>query len=92
MLINFDFDGVIADTFDRLFALSIAAQRRVATGRVPVKQDFRTLENLTFEGLADRLGMPREVIPQFFRPPLNCSRKSRVQSAFFQEWRLFSKP
>jgi hypothetical protein len=92
MLINFDFDGVIADTFDRLFALSIAAQRRVATGRVPVKQDFRTFENLTFEGLADRLGMPREVIPQFLQTTFELQQEEQGAIRFFQEWRLFSKP
>lgn len=83
MLINFDFDGVIADTFDRLFALSIAAQRRVATGRVPVKQDFRTLENLTFEGLADRLGMPREVIPQFLQTTFELQQEEQGAIRFF---------
>jgi phosphoglycolate phosphatase len=83
MLINFDFDGVIADTFDRLFALSIAAQRRVATGRVPVKQDFRPLENLTFEGLADRLGMPREVIPQFLQTTFELQQEEQGAIRFF---------
>jgi phosphoglycolate phosphatase len=83
MLINFDFDGVITDTFDRLFALSIAAQRRVSTGRIPVKQDFRTLENLTFEGLADRLGMPREVIPQFLQTTFELQQEEQGAIRFF---------
>jgi len=59
MLINFDFDGVIADTFDQLLQLCTAVQQEVGEGRAPVKDDFRTLENLTFEGLAARLGISR---------------------------------
>ena len=83
MLINFDFDGVIADTFDRLFALSIAAQRRVATGRVPVKEDFRTLENLTFEGLAHRLEMSREVVPQFLQATYELQQEEQGSVRIF---------
>ncbi len=83
MLINFDFDGVIADTFDRLFALSIAAQRRVATGRVPVKEDFRILENLTFEGLAHRLEMPREVVPQFLQATYELQQEEQGSVRIF---------
>ena len=33
MLINFDFDGVIADTFDQLLALCTEAQEIVAAER-----------------------------------------------------------
>lgn len=57
MLINFDFDGVIADTFDQLFSLCTDVQREIGEGRPPVREDFRTLENLTFAGLATRLGI-----------------------------------
>jgi len=83
MLINFDFDGVIADTFDRLFALSVAAQRRVAGGRPPVEEDFQTLENLTFEGLADRFEIPPKLVPQFLQITFELQQKEHGTIRFF---------
>lgn len=83
MLINFDFDGVIADTFDRLFALSVAAQRTVAEGRPPVEEDFQTLENLTFEGLADRLLIPSKLVPQFLQLTFQLQQEEQGAIRFF---------
>lgn len=83
MLINFDFDGVIADTFDRLFSLSVAAQRRVAEGRPPVEGDLQTLENLTFEGLADRLEIPPKLVPQFLQITFELQQKEQGTIHFF---------
>lgn len=65
MLVNFDFDGVIADTFTHLLDICIAAQANVGEGRPPVAGDLQTLENLTFEGLAQRLDIPDKAIPVF---------------------------
>ncbi len=83
MLINFDFDGVIADTFDRLLALCIAAQAVVAYGRPPVEQDLQTLENLTFAGLADRLAIPSKVIPDFLQKIFELQQKDQAAVRFF---------
>lgn len=83
MLINFDFDGVIADTFDQLLALCIGAQEIVAEGRGVVEQDLRTLENLTFEGLADHLEIPAEAVPHFLQTVFELQQKEQGTVRFF---------
>ncbi|QDU51220.1 HAD family hydrolase [Gimesia panareensis] len=60
MLLNFDFDGVVIDSFERLLAQCRAAQFELDEGRPPTAEDFRTIENLTFADLAGRLGMSAE--------------------------------
>ncbi len=83
MLINFDFDGVIADTFDQLLALCIAAQASVAVGRPPVERDLQTIENLTFAGLADRLAIPPKVKPNFLNIIFELQQKEQGAARFF---------
>jgi phosphoglycolate phosphatase-like HAD superfamily hydrolase len=65
MLINFDFDGVIADSFDDLFRLLHHSWEAVGAGREPVPEDLRTCNDLTFEGLAYKLGMPAHLNKPF---------------------------
>lgn len=65
MLLNFDFDGVVIDSFDRLLAQCRTAQADLNDGRPPTSDDFRTIENLTFRDLAHRLGMSAENGAQF---------------------------
>ena len=60
MLLNFDFDGVVIDSFDRLLMQCKSAQADLNDGRPPTADDFRTIENLTFRDLARRLGMSAE--------------------------------
>jgi phosphoglycolate phosphatase len=83
MLINFDFDGVIADTFDRLLAVCIAAQASIAEGRAPVERDLQTLENLTFEGLADHLEIPQMAVPGFLQAVFGLQQKEQDTVRFF---------
>ncbi len=83
MLINFDFDGVIADTFDRLLAICIAAQATIAEGRAPVERDLQTLENLTFEGLADHLEIPPKAVPDFLQAVFGLQQKEQGTVRFF---------
>lgn len=58
MLFLFDYDGVIADSFDSLLEVCIEAQSVFGQGRAPSADDFRTIENLTFDGLGRRIGIP----------------------------------
>ncbi|TVQ27736.1 MAG: HAD family hydrolase [Spirochaetaceae bacterium] len=58
MLCIFDFDGVIADSFDSLLAVCVEAQAVLAEGRPPRPDDFRTIENLTFDELGRVIGLP----------------------------------
>ncbi len=83
MLINFDFDGVIADTFDQLLAICIAAQASIAEGRVPIKRDLQTLENLTFEGLADCLEIPPKAVPEFLQTVFGLQQTEQGTVHFF---------
>lgn len=83
MLINFDFDGVIADTLEILLQQCVDAQRILKKGRPPVAEDFRTLENLTFAGLGERLQMPAEVVEQFQVITLNLQKESLSSPRFY---------
>jgi phosphoglycolate phosphatase len=83
MLINFDFDGVIADTFDQLLALCTEAQEIVAEGRGVTEGDLRTLENLTFEGLAHRLEIPSEAVSRFLHTVFELQQKEQTSVRFF---------
>jgi phosphoglycolate phosphatase len=58
MLLHFDYDGVIVDSFDHLLA---AAQKATAGGsaaRLPSREDFETIEDLTAGSIATKLGIP----------------------------------
>lgn len=82
-LVNFDFDGVIADTFNRLLDLCVTAQARTGEGRPPVAADLRTLENLTFEGLAHCLGIPDRAIPRFLETTFTLQNNLPGDVSFF---------
>jgi len=83
MLINFDFDGVIADTFHHLLDLCIAAQAEVGSGRPPVADDLRTVENLTFKGLAERLEIAPNLVPLYEEAAFARQREAARDVQFF---------
>ncbi len=58
MLFLFDYDGVIADSFDSLLEVCVEAQAVFGQGRAPSSDDFRTIENLTFDELGGMIGIP----------------------------------
>lgn len=62
MLLHFDYDGVLVDSFDAL--LSAFRQTAVDTGlgRPPTRNDFETIEDLNAEGVAALLGVPEDRI------------------------------
>lgn len=82
-LVNFDFDGVIADTFNELLALCQNAQAAVNAGRPVVASDLRTLENLTFHGLAELLAIPEHIVPEFLDTTFRMQQVRRQDVQFF---------
>ena len=58
MLLCFDYDGVIVDSFDSLLSVCVEAQAASAYGRAPRPADFQTIENLSFEELGRVIGLP----------------------------------
>ena len=58
MLMLFDYDGVIVDSFMPLLDLCIEAQGDIGAGRAPVAVDFQTIESLTFDDLGRLIGIP----------------------------------
>ena len=58
MLIHFDYDGVLVDSFDRLLGLAQMVQRAMGTGRLPRADDLRTIPDLTLHDLGRRIGIP----------------------------------
>ncbi len=65
MLLNFDYDGVIVDSLDNLLGLTIKSQAFLNVGRRPSKNDFATLQDMTFEELARVIEIPAGRIPDF---------------------------
>jgi phosphoglycolate phosphatase len=87
MLINFDFDGVIADTFDHLLKICQTAQTELGSGRPPVADDLRLVENLTFDGLAARLGIPETDMVRFADIAFTLQRSQVPEIKFFHGMR-----
>jgi len=65
MLLAFDYDGVIVDSLEQLLSLAIQVQKELNVGRIPIKEDFQIIENLTFEDIARFIDIPEEKIPFF---------------------------
>lgn len=65
MLLNFDYDGVIANSFEPLLALTIQTQKLLGFGRPPTSEDFRSLENLSIEGLGRHIGLSEDLVSHY---------------------------
>ncbi len=65
MLLAFDYDGVIVDSIEQILSLTVQAQKKLNVGRTPTIEDFRVIENLTFEDMAKFIDIPKEKIPLF---------------------------
>lgn len=59
MLVCFDYDGVLVDTFERLLSIAKRSQTLAGAGRPPTASDFRSIENLTFFELGRHIGLSR---------------------------------
>jgi phosphoglycolate phosphatase len=65
MLLLFDYDGVLADTFQIFFDVFIEKQRSLGMGRLPTFEDAVSLEEQSFRGVAEIIGIPKSLIPRF---------------------------
>jgi phosphoglycolate phosphatase len=65
MLACIDYDGVIGDSIQQQINLLVVAQKIVNSGRVPTIKDLQTVQNLTFDGLAEHIGMPEVKYPEW---------------------------
>lgn len=76
MLMLFDYDGVIVDSFGPLLKLCIAAQRSMGVGRPPTRADFRTIENLTFSDLGRLIGVPENMVDAYAGRVFDLQKKN----------------
>ena len=58
MLLNFDYDGVLVDSFDQLLSAFQRTAADTGLGRPPTRTDFETIEDLNAAGLVTPLGVP----------------------------------
>jgi len=76
MLLNFDYDGVLADSLEMLLTISQAAQINLGAGRPPNEHDFATIENLTYEDLGVLIGVPASSAVRYKEEVLAIQQKS----------------
>jgi phosphoglycolate phosphatase len=65
MLLCFDYDGVIVDSFAVLLSYCQQAQRALDAGRPPQAGDLHTIESLTFDALGAHIGLEPEACRRF---------------------------
>lgn len=82
MLLLFDYDGVIVDSFDSLLQICIEAQVFIGSGRAPVPADFQNIENLTFDELGRTIGLSEEKLPLFSGKIFEIQRRGWKTSPF----------
>lgn len=67
MLLHFDYDGVLVDSFDQLLKAFRRTAMDTGLGRLPTRNDFETIEDLNAAGLAALLGVPESDIDRYTR-------------------------
>ena len=67
MLLHFDYDGVLVDSFDELLSAAQKAASETGLGRPPTRSDFETIEDLTAAGIASLLGVPQRGVDLYTR-------------------------
>jgi len=65
LLIHFDYDGVLVDSFDRLLGQAQMVQMALGEGRPPRAEDLRTISNLTLYELGRLIGIPEAKAGEF---------------------------
>lgn len=82
MLFLFDYDGVIADSFELLLDVCVEAQAALGRGRAPSHEDFRTIENLTFDELARTIGIPEDLCEAYCAKTFEIQRQKGTAPPF----------
>ena len=65
MLLHFDYDGVLVDSFDQLLSAFQRTAVDTGLGRLPTRNDFETIEDLSATGIATLLGVPERHIERY---------------------------
>lgn len=65
MLLCFDYDGVIVDSFAVLLSYCQQAQRAVGAGRYPQPEDLQTIPSMTFDAFGEHIGLDRDACDRF---------------------------
>jgi phosphoglycolate phosphatase len=82
MLLCFDYDGVIVDSFDSLLSVCVEAQAASGHGRAPSPADFRTIENLSFEELGRVIGIPDNKLASYCDTVFELQQKNWETDTF----------
>lgn len=85
MLLCFDYDGVIVDSLDQHLIAVTAAHRELGCGRAPLRADFESVEDLSYEGFAKHLGIPPSECARWKQSVLAHLQNDRVVSPVFSE-------
>ncbi len=64
-LIVLDYDGVIADSFDYCLSRSKEVCRQFHHKRLPEKEDWEALDDVTWEGIGRQVGIPESELADF---------------------------
>jgi len=83
MLIHFDYDGVLVDSFDHLLDLTRRVQIQLRSGRKPLPEDLRTIRNLTMEDLGRLIEIPEGMIPRFSSEMFRLLREDPQELAVY---------
>ena len=83
MLLNFDFDGVISDSLPQLMTVMTKAQKIVGKGRCPEEEDLFQMETLTFESVAEKIGIPPQSTARFLSLVYEFQRKETRAAPLF---------
>ena len=65
MLLHFDYDGVLVDSFDQLLTAFQRTTVETGLGRIPTRNDFETIKDLSATGIATLLGVPEGHIERY---------------------------
>ena len=82
MLFLFDYDGVIADSFESLLGVCVEAQMILREGRPPTPEDFQKIQNLTFDELGRTIGIPEDKCVAYARNVFEIQQKGWQVSPF----------
>ncbi|MEB3275317.1 MAG: HAD family hydrolase [Prochlorothrix sp.] len=82
MLLNFDYDGVIANSLTALVGIAQQAQADLGLGRSPQVADFAQLESMTFPDLARRIEIPEAAIDRYLIAVFQLQRQLPPQPLF----------
>ncbi len=84
MLIHFDYDGVLVDSFEHLLDIARRVQMQLKEGREVCPDDLRTIRNLTLEELGRWIGIPEDRAPRFASEMFRLLREDPRKMAVFE--------